>query len=279
MRLAFVQTAPMLGATRRNVEEAFALIERVRDADLVVLPELFHSGYAVRDRGEAEALAVSPDESNEPVSMCIDAARSFRMALAAGFLERETSSGKLYNAAWLIDESGVIARYRKVHLFDWEKDIFEPGTQRSPIAKLAGARVGMMVCFDWAFPEDWGRLAWGDGDGTGAQIIAHPVNLVLPDACPVAVRARALENRVYIVCAGRVGVDPGPSGEIVFRAGSRIVAPDGSVLAAGPDDRPGVDMVTVDPSLADDKYMTPRNHILRERFEARESEERMQGPR
>jgi len=288
MRLAFVQTSPTLGATRRNLEEAHSLIERVRDADLLVLPELFHSGYAVRSADEARSLAVAPDQSSEPVAMCIDAARQFRMAIVAGFLEAgglgglggSGGSGKLYNSAFLIDASGVVAKYRKRHLFDRELDIFEPGSDPSPVTKLpgdamkspgdaaksSGARIGMQICFDWAFPEDWGRLAWGTGDGTGAQVIAHPVNLVLPDACPLAIRARALENRIYVVCAGRVGVDQGPSGEIVFRAGSRIVGPDGAVLAAGPDDRPGVDMVNVDITLADDKWMTPRNHVLKERF-------------
>lgn len=270
MRVAFVQTSPVLGMTRQNLESAFALIERVRDADLVVLPELFHSGYAIRDPDEARSLAVSRN-SSEPLAMCIDAARDFKMAIVGGFLELEERSGKLFNSAWLIDGSGVIAAYRKVHLFDREKDVFEPGTSDSPIKFAGGARIGMQVCFDWAFPEPWGRLAWGGGDGKGAQIIAHPANLVLPEACPLTLRARAIENRVFIVSAGRVGSDPGPTGRIEFRGGSRILAPDGQVLAAGPDDKIGADIAVIDPSWADDKFITPRNHVLRERFEKSES--------
>jgi predicted amidohydrolase len=271
MRLAFAQTSPRLGLTRANLGEAYSLIERVRDADLVVLPELFHSGYAVRNREEAESLAVSRDETSEPLTMCLDAARSFRMWIAGGFLER--ASDRLYNSAWLVGPDGISAVYRKVHLFDREWDIFQPGDKPSPIAKVDQARVGMQICFDWVFPESWGRLAWGEGDGTGAQIIAHPVNLVIPDACPVAIRARALENRIFIVSAGRVGTDPGPEGPIEFRAGSRIVAPNGEVLAMGPDDRPGCDMVTVDPELANDKFLTPRDNILLERFGEAETSE------
>jgi predicted amidohydrolase len=266
MRLAFVQTSPGLGNERLNLEQAFSLIERVREADLVVLPELFHSGYAVRNLNEARSLAVSPDEMSEPLMMCLDAARQFRSTIVAGFLEIDRPSNRLYNSAWMIDESGIIGKYRKVHLFDREFDIFHPGDSLSPVVKTGGARVGMMICFDWAFPESWGMLAWGGRDGVGAQIIAHPVNLVLPDACPLAVRSRALENRIFVVSAGRIGTDEGPDGELIFRAGSRIVAPDGSILAAGPDDRPGADMVAIDPAWADDKFITPRNHILRERF-------------
>ena len=271
MRLAFIQTAPVLGATRRNLEEAFSLIGRVKEADLVVLPELFHSGYAVRDRDEAKSLAVNADEMSEPLIMCLDAARNYRMDVAAGFLELDRQSNMLYNSCWLINADGIAARYRKVHLFDSELDIFKRGNLPSPIAKIPGARVGMQICFDWAFPEDWGRLAWGEGDGTGAQVIAHPVNLVLADACPTAIRTRAMENRIFIITAGRIGANPGPIGDIIFQAGSRIVAPDGSVLAAGPEEKIAADMVSVDISTADDKYLTPRNHVLRERFETRES--------
>lgn len=270
MRIAFVQTAPRLGETRRNLEEAYSLIKRVREADLIVLPELFHCGYAVRDRNEAVSLAAWPDGTSEPVAMCLDAARQFDTAIAGGFLERD-DSGKLFNSAWLIDASGVIARYRKVHLFDREWEIFEPGSQPCPISNVSGVRVAMQVCFDWVFPEPWGRLAWGEGDGTGAQVIAHPANLVLPQACPTAIRARAIENRIFIVTAGRVGTDPGPGAEIEFKAGSRIVAPDGSVLAEGPENLTSADTVTVDPSWADDKYLTPRDHVLRERFGEREA--------
>ncbi len=273
MRIAFVQTSPRLGLTSRNLDEAFPLIEKVQEADLVVLPELFHSGYAARDRDEALSHSVSADEMSEPLSMCLDACRKFRMNIVGGFLERDTNS-KLYNSAWLIGPDGILAAYRKINLFNNEKNIFEPGVDIGPVVKvdvgsntgIDTARVGMLVCFDWVFPEVWGRLAWGNGDGTGAQVIAHPANLVIPDACPLAIRTRAVENRVFIVTAGRVGTDPGLEGEIEFKAGSRIVAPDGAVLAEGPDDSPGCDMVVIDPALADNKFITPRNHVLRERF-------------
>lgn len=269
MRVAFVQTAPRIGGTWENLEEAFRLIEKVREADLIVLPELFHSGYAVRNRDEAASLAVSPAEGSKPLAMILGAARQFVSTIVAGFLEKD-DAGRLYNSAWLVNPGGLAARYHKVHLFNREKDIFEPGDELSPVTDVSGARVAMLVCFDWIFPESWGRLAWGDDGVGGAQIIAHPANLVLPGACPVAIRARAMENRIFIVTAGRVGIEPGPDGEIEFVGGSRIVAPDGSILAAGPNDGTGCDMVEIDPRLADDKYVTPRNHVLRERFGARD---------
>jgi predicted amidohydrolase len=240
----------------------------------VVLPELFHSGYAVRSSDEARSLAVSQDRESAPLSMCLDACRKFSLHIVAGFLE-ESDGKKLFNSAWLINQDGVSAAYRKVHLFHLEKLIFTPGDGPGPVTPVktansrGHARVGMQVCFDWIFPDPWGRLAWGEGDDpgpTGAQVIAHPANLVIPGKCPLALRARAMENRIFIVSAGRVGTDPGPDGEIEFRAGSIIIAPDGSVLAEGQDDRPDCDMVEINPEWADGKYVTPTNHVLNERF-------------
>jgi len=271
VKVAFVQTSPTLGSVPANLDEAFGYIEKVKDADLVVLPELFHTGYMIRDRDETLSHSVDPDKASEPLEMCLDACRKFKLNIVAGFLEVD-EGGTLFNSSWLIDWDGVKAVYHKIHLFDLEKEIFKAGDELSPVVKIdskrddGGARVGMQVCFDWIFPDGWGRLAWGDNGSYGAQVIAHPANLVLPDKCPLAIRTRAVENRVFIITAGRVGVDPGPSGDMIFRGGSRIVSPDGEVLAAGHNDRPGCDMVEINPARADDKFITPGNNVLSERF-------------
>ncbi len=269
MRVAYVQTSPSLGNTRSNLEQAFALVECVKEADLVVLPELFHSGYSVRDKDEALALAISEDESSEPLEMCLDACRKFRMHVVAGFLEKDDRDN-LFNSAWLMAPEGIISNYRKVHLFNLEKHIFSPGTDSGEISRLqfdgGSARVGMQICFDWIFPDGWGKLAWGEGPGTGSQVITHPANLVIPDACPAAIRTRATENRVFIITAGRVGHDPAPEGDILFRGGSRIVSPDGKILSRGHDSEPCCDMVEIDPEWADNKFVTPLNDVLAERF-------------
>jgi predicted amidohydrolase len=275
MRIAFVQTSPRIGNTESNLSQAYNLIGRVKEADLVVLPELFHSGYAVRNKNEAESLSVSADEMSTPLAMAVDSCRLFKLYIVGGFLERVKSEG-LYNSAWLIGPDGIISKYRKAHLFNDEKDIFKPGDKQSDIVGIggaAGARVGMQICFDWIFPEPWGSLSWGNGPGTGAQIIAHPANLVIPDACPLAIRARSMENRVYIVTAGRVGTDPGPDDEIEFCAGSRIVAPDGTILAAGHDTKIDCGLVEINPAWADDKNITARNNILEERFNTQDEAE------
>jgi len=283
MRVAYVQTSPRIGDLRGNLEEAWTLIEKVREADLVVLPELFHSGYAVRSRDESLSLSVSRDDGGQPLLMCVDACQSFAMNIVGGFLERDDRN-RLWNSAWLIGPEGIFSVYRKINLFDSEKEIFERGNELSPITRIGpmkggrseAARVAMAVCFDWIFPDLWGRLAWGNGDyerPTGAQVICHPANLVIPDKCPHTIRSRAMENRIFIVTAGRVGVEDGPSGDLVFRAGSRIVSPDGTILSAGPENSPGYDMITIDPVEADNKYVTPRNHVLRERYGTDDGEE------
>ena len=72
----------------------------------------------------------------------------------------------------------------------------------------------------------------------GAQIVAHPADVVIRDACPLAIRTRAMENRIFIVTAGRVGSNLGLDGEIIFQGGKQNRGARWLDLAAGPDDHP-----------------------------------------
>lgn len=108
-------------------------------------------------------------------------------------------SDKIYNSAALIAPDGLVGIYRKVHLFDRENLLFAPGNLGFPVFKLPMGNVGIMICFDWMYPESARSLAL-----KGAQIIAHPANLVLQH-CPDAIVTRCLENRVFIATADRVG--------------------------------------------------------------------------
>jgi predicted amidohydrolase len=174
-----------------------------------------------------------------------------------GLAEREGE--RLFNAAVLVGPDGLVACYRKVHLFRFEKEIFTPGDGGFEVHEVAGARVGMLVCFDWIYPEAARALALA-----GADVIAHPSNLVLPHAQRALV-TRCLENRVFWVLANRTGSEREGHRSLTFTGRSRIGAPDGRVLAdAGPDGTV-LEVVTVDPSEARDKHVTPENDLLADR--------------
>ena len=117
-----------------------------------------------------------------------------------------------------------------------------------------------MVCFDWIFPEAARALALG-----GADVIAHPSNLVLP-WCQRAMPLRALENGVFCVTANRVGEEHRPPRpRLLFTGGSLIAAPDGQVLAEAPTEGVCHREVTIDPQQARDKTLSSGNDRIAER--------------
>ncbi|MGC9332990.1 MAG: nitrilase-related carbon-nitrogen hydrolase, partial [Anaerolineae bacterium] len=122
--------------------------------------------------------------------------------------------------------------------------------------EIGACRLGMLVCFDWIFPEAWRVLAL-----KGADVICHPSNLVLPGLAQRAVPIHALTNRVYVVTANRVGTED----DLTFTGMSTIASPTGDVLAqASPADE-AVSLVEVDLALARDKRITARNDLFADR--------------
>jgi predicted amidohydrolase len=149
-----------------------------------------------------------------------------------------------------------LGRYRKLHLFLNEKDFFQPGNGGLPVFDIGPCRVGMLVCFDWQFPEVWRILAL-----KGADVICHPSNLVLPGRAQRAVPIHALVNRIYTVTANRVGRE----GDLTFTGLSTISDPAGEVLLQASATENAVGLVDVDISLARDKQVTARNHSFNDR--------------
>ena len=162
----------------------------------------------------------------------------------------------------LVGPGGFISVYRKAHLYSNEKRLFTPGNTPFEVHDIGKARVGMMICFDWLFPEAARTLAL-----KGADIICHPSNLVLPH-CPQAMITRCLENRVFAVTANRVGSEARVGKErLRFIGKSQIVSPSGEVLIRASGTRPAVSVVEIDPKEARKKNINPKNDVLGDRRE------------
>ena len=256
MRIGYVQTDPTFGAVKENHSQVAALVATAR-ADLWVLPELFATGYQFRSRAEAAELA-EPIPEGPTCRFLTDIARAHGCHLVAGVAER--TNGNIYNTAVLVGPRGVRARYRKLHLFDTEVQWFTPGDLPLIVVDIGTARIGMMVCFDHLFPEVARTLALA-----GADVIAHPANLVLPEYGQLTMRVRALENGVFTVTANRVGTEHRTAMPLHFTGASQIVAPTGEVLARGTDDQEEARVVTIDPTAARDKAITPHNDRFADR--------------
>ncbi len=193
VHVAVVQTNPIFGEVKKNIQDALDLMETVK-ADLYVLPELFNTGYNFIDQKESATLAEEADGMT--CRMLCEFTKKQMCYIAYGFAEKADA---IYNSSSLIGPEGFIGVYRKVHLFYRENILFASGNLGFSVFDLPFGKIGMMICFDWLYPESARSLAL-----KGAQLIAHPSNLVLPN-CPDSMVTRALENKVFTATADRVG--------------------------------------------------------------------------
>jgi len=256
MRIGIAQTSPAFGEVDRNIQHALELIGKER-ADLWILPELFATGYQFVDASEARALA-EPVPDGPTTRALIEHAKKHGCHIVAGLPEAD--GDRIYNAAVLVGPDGFLACYRKVHLFCAEKEHFAPGDRSFPVTDLGTARIGTMVCFDHLFPESARSLAL-----QGADVIAHPANLVLPDLAQRTMAIRALENRVFTATANRVGAESRTGETLVYTGCSQVVGPDGEVLVRLSSDRVETAVVGIDVERARDKRITRWNDVLDDR--------------
>jgi deaminated glutathione amidase len=215
------------------VDEAAA-----RGAQLVVLPENFaFVGLAEQDKmAVAESL-----EAPGPILRAVleAAARTKTWVLAGGMPERTGIAGKVYNSCVVASPEGRLAAvYRKVHLFDvqipggaefCESRTVEPGTEPVTV-ETPLATVGLSICYDVRFPELYRALV-----GRGARLCVVPAAFTMhtgKDHWHPLLRARAIENQVYVLAAAQVGR---ANEQRLCYGHSLIVDPWGTVIADAPD--------------------------------------------
>jgi predicted amidohydrolase len=235
MRAAAVQ----LNSTedrQRNLEVAERLVRAAAadGAELIVLPEKWPL------LGPPERLREGAEPLDGPALTAARAwARELGVHLVAGSIaERAEGQAKLFNASVLIGPGGEIAAtYRKIHMFDVdvddvsyrESEVEAPG-EEIVVADAGEVPIGLTVCYDLRFPELYRILAV-----RGARLITVPsafTERTGRDHWEVLLRARAIENQVFVVAAGQVGEAP-PHYRSFGR--SMIVDPWGVVLAQAPD--------------------------------------------
>jgi deaminated glutathione amidase len=221
-------------------------------ATLVVLPEKWTVMGCPEDlRAGAQTL------DGSAITWAREMARELKLDLVAGSIsERVEGREKLSNASVHVGPDGEIkAVYRKLHMFDveiegkryCESDTDEPGDEVIVSELVDGAMLGMSICYDLRFPELFRVLAL-----RRARVVALPAAFTLPttrDHWEALVRARAIENQVFVVAANQVGEHPGghhSGGQ------SLIVDPWGTVLGRVDGDMPGHVVAELDFEHQDD---------------------------
>ena len=248
-----IQFNPRVGEPENNFTKVVSFLEKTGDARLVILPELANSGYNFLDRDHAVSLA-STVEKSDYVEMLVETAKKQNRYIVSGFHEKDGE--ELFNTSLFISPKGEIGKYRKIHLFMNEKQIFSKGNLGLPVFDIDEFKLGMLICFDYLFPEIWRIMGL-----KGVDIVAHPSNLVTYKAFKV-VPAQAVINRFFIFTSNRIGTER----DISFSGRSFVVDPEGDVIAEASKDREEILFSEIDPLKARDKMITEKNHVFDDRF-------------
>jgi predicted amidohydrolase len=255
MRVAFVQFNPQFGRISDNIEKATSLMVSI-DADLIVLPELSFSGYVFTSRDEASSMAESVPDGFTMKRMAELSAR-LDCGIIYGFPEYH--KGNLYNSCAFVSPGSEIEVYRKLHLYYYEKDWFEAGDKPLNVFEFRGCRIGMMICYDWIYPEVARTLAL-----RGAHLICHPANLVMSH-CQNAMITRCLENRIFTLTANRIGREARGEFDFEFTGESQILSPEGKILYRASKDKEEYGVADIDTRASENKVMNLKNDLWKDR--------------
>jgi predicted amidohydrolase len=257
IRIAVIQFTPVQGCKEHNLDVLGRMIE-LADADIFVLPELCTTGYFFLEKDDLADLA---EDSSGPAARFFRKTAMLKKAfLIAGMAEQSGSS--LFNSVFVFNPAGSEPLvYRKSHLFYKESLIFEPGDTGFPVlqSRVPDVSIGIMLCYDWRFPEAARVLAL-----EGADIIACPSNLIT-DAWKKVMPARAIENKVYVAVANRAGAESRNGEKLVFKGCSALYDPYGAVVLQGDAFADAVLVAEIDPMITRDKSFNAYNDIFRDR--------------
>lgn len=225
LKVACVQFKPELNEIAKNIQN---MCDKVKQAvfqylgtELIVFPELSTTGYECGDNFQLFAENIK-DSNAMALKAMKECAREYHVYLIYGFPERK-EDGKIYNSQVLIDKEGnVVGSYQKVHLFDTEKKYFTPGSEYK-VFKTEIGNIGLFICYDAFFPEVARILTL-----KGADILVNSTNWEVPHDrdMDLIMRARAIDNTIYLICANRVGEDR----ELSFFGHSQIIDPLGDIV-------------------------------------------------
>lgn len=223
MKIALVQMTVVAGDVAANRSRGLAMAEEAAaQAELIVLPEVWTTGYALR---QVETLA--EDETGPTVSALREMARKHSVTIVAGSLPLRRD-GLIYNSSVVVGPQGELAAsYDKIHLFSMtgEERFFAPGKRRVTFSH-GGLTAGLAICYELRFPELFRALTLD-----GAQAIFMPAEwpTARVEHWRTLTRARAIENQVYICAVNCVGEHRGSP----FCGQSLLIGPTGEIVADG----------------------------------------------
>jgi omega-amidase len=216
---AAIQFTVSQGNVDANLEYVRTALKRAAaaGAQLVVLPEMWSSGFAYKHLNELALRTAGI------VAELLELSRELKLVIVGSM--PEPNSDKVFNTIHMIDNGRLAGIYRKMHLFSLlgEDRAFSGGDGRL-LAETSLGKIGVIICYDLRFPELSRRLALD-----GARVICVPAQWPKPreEHWRTLLRARAIENQLFVVACNACGV----IGKLDFFGMSMIIDPKGEVLA------------------------------------------------
>lgn len=245
IKVGLVQFSPKSYNIKNNIKESLSLAKKAakKGAKLIVLPELFDSGYCVEDKDNEFAINFSEDSYT--IKKLKEFCKENDVYIVASSIQKEKT--KLYDSAYIVSKNGILDTYKKTHLWGDENKRFERGDSFN-IFEInfgnASVKIGIGICYEIGFGEIAREFAL-----KGAKILIYPSafgkqRLYVWD---LASRARALENGAFVLACNRSGKEVSKlNGKILSFAGhSRIINPKGEIIKEIKD-KSGVCVVNLD---------------------------------
>jgi predicted amidohydrolase len=220
-RCAAIQFNISLGDVNTNLKKAESALDRVakQGVKLAVLPEMWSAGY------DYKRLARHAGETPRVLESICQKSAEYDMVIVGSL--PESSEGKIFNTAYVVDKGEVVTSYRKLHMFSTmgEDRFLSPG-EKSLVVPTSAGRLGVAICYDLRFPELFRKMAL-----EGAEIICLPAEWPKPrqEHWRTLLRARAMENQLFVIATNCCGIQ----GKLDFFGMSLLLSARGDVLAEG----------------------------------------------
>ncbi|MGL2431482.1 carbon-nitrogen hydrolase family protein [Helicobacter pylori] len=240
LKTAVIQMQSKPYALNENLQLALNLAKEAHNkgANLIVLPELFDSGYCVKDKDTDFGLDFKTIEygeetlKNETLRALSDFAKSSDTHIVACSIEK--TNKKLYDSAYIIPPKGkIVGKHRKIYLWGDEKSRFKRGKKYEVFTLDFGdfsAKVGLQICYEIGFGVGANLLAL-----QGAEVLIYPSAFGKARAYnwDLLSKARALENGCFVCACNHSGEETNAKLKqtLEFAGDSRIIAPNGKIIA------------------------------------------------
>ncbi|WP_139892045.1 MULTISPECIES: carbon-nitrogen family hydrolase [unclassified Bacillus (in: firmicutes)] len=224
MKIACVQMDIEYGKPNENFKHVTESISEAAQngADCIVLPEMWNTGYALQQLGDLADL-----EGKETIKLLSSLALKYNVNIVGGSVSVKTSKG-YFNRMYVFNRFGeVISEYDKAHLFNvMDEHQYLIAGQKENLFKIDGNMSGGLICYDIRFPE-WVRKHALAGAKLIFVVAEWPEARV--DHWVTLLKARAIENQLFIIAVNRVGKDPNNT----FGGFSMVINPWGDTIAIG----------------------------------------------